>query len=54
MVTTQHREQNHGKSGKAKDEHTWISEQTCTGREGRRDKVAMAIVGFTCNSDHLN
>jgi hypothetical protein len=28
MVKTQHREQNHGKSGKAKDEHIWNGEQT--------------------------
>jgi hypothetical protein len=44
MVTTQHREQNCGKSGKAKDQHTWNSEQTFTGRGGTRDKAAMAIV----------
>jgi hypothetical protein len=44
MVTTQHREQNSGKSGKAKDEHTWNGEQTFLGRGGRRDKAAMAIV----------
>jgi hypothetical protein len=44
MVTKQHREQNREKSGKARDEHSWNSEQTFMGRGGRRDKAAKAIV----------